>query len=192
MEANLFQKAYSHPSLNTKDVQEIADAHQKINFNKGELVLECGQTANDYYLIEQGLFRAFVHDYNGNQITTDFCGTGQFLIEVSSLFQRVPTKENMVAMTYGIAWKIKYGDFQELFHRIEGFREWGRAWMSDQLFISKQRSLDQFTKSATERYLMLVKDRPQIITHAPLKHIASYLRITDTSLSRIRKEIALQ
>jgi hypothetical protein len=46
------------------------------------------------------------------------------------------------------------------------------------------------TKSATERYLILLNNRPQVINQAPLKYIASFLGITDTSLSRIRKEIS--
>ncbi len=44
------------------------------------------------------------------------------------------------------------------------------------------------TDTAEERYEMLIKTKPEIFQHAPLKHIASYLGITDTSLSRIRKE----
>jgi CRP/FNR family transcriptional regulator, anaerobic regulatory protein len=45
------------------------------------------------------------------------------------------------------------------------------------------------TDSATECYLGLQKEHPEIIQQAPLKYIASYLGITDTSLSRIRKEL---
>lgn len=135
------------------------------------------------------MLRSYVHDFNGSEITTDFHGKNEISIEVSSLFQRIPTKENITALTNGKAWKIEFETFQELFHKIEGFREWGRAWMSRQLFISKQRSIEMLTKSATERYLTLLNEKPEIIQQAPLKHIASYLGITDTSLSRIRKEI---
>jgi hypothetical protein len=45
------------------------------------------------------------------------------------------------------------------------------------------------TKSATERYLDLIQEKPDVLKFAPLKNVASYLGITDTSLSRIRKEI---
>ena len=46
------------------------------------------------------------------------------------------------------------------------------------------------TDSAQKRYLDLLANHPQILQEAPLKHVASYLGITDTSLSRIRKEIS--
>ena len=42
----------------------------------------------------------------------------------------------------------------------------------------------------TEKELQLLKTNPEIFQHAPLKCIASYLGVTDTSLSRIRKEFS--
>ncbi|MCQ0110201.1 Crp/Fnr family transcriptional regulator [Zhouia amylolytica] len=189
MNVDFFQSIYNHPLIRKIDLKDIISEHQKIRFSKGTVFLENGKMANEYYLIESGLLRAFVHDLNGNEITTDFHGENEISIEVSSLFQRIPTNENIVALTNGVAWKIEFQSFQELFHKIEGLREWGRAWMSKQLFSSKQRSIDIHTKSATERYLNLIKDKPKIIQQSPIKHVASYLGITDTSLSRIRKEI---
>lgn len=189
MNSDFFQNIYNHPLIKKEDLKEIISAHQEIHFSKGYSFLESGKMSNEYYLMEKGLLRVYVHDYNGNEITTDFHGTQEISIEVSSLFQRLPTNENIVAVTKGKAWKIEFEIFQELFHKIEGFREWGRAWMARQLFISKQRSIDMLTKSATERYLLLLKEKPEIIQQVPIKYIASYLGITDTSLSRIRKEI---
>ncbi len=189
MNIEFFQSIYNHPFIRRDDLIEIIDAHEKIDFLKGSFFLESGKMANEYYLIESGLLRAYVHDFNGNEITTEFHSTNEISIEVSSLFQRIPSKENIIALTNGTAWKIQFDKFQNLFHKIEGFREWGRAWMAGQLFISKQRKIEMLTKNATERYNTLVSDKPAIVQQAPIKHIASYLGITDTSLSRIRKEI---
>jgi len=189
MKEDLFHSIYNHPSIKKEELINIKDAHQRIDFEKGSLFLESGKMANEYYLIEKGLLRAYVHDFSGSEITTDFYTIGEISIEVSSLFQRIPTNENIIALTNGSAWKIEFETFQELYNKMECFREWGRAWMSEQLFISKQRSIEMLNKSATERYLILLNDKPQIIKQAPLKHIASYLGITDTSLSRIRKGI---
>jgi CRP-like cAMP-binding protein len=87
-------------------------------------------------------------------------------------------------------YEIYYDDFQELFHTIEGMREWGRMWFTFQLFQSRYQKIEMITETAKERYLKLLKEKPQIIQQAPLKQIATYLGITDTSLSRIRKEIS--
>ncbi len=189
MNPDFFRSIYDHVLLQKCDLEEIIDAHEEIIFPKGHVFLENGKMANEYYLVEKGLLRVYVHDYNGNEITTNFHGTGEIAIEVSSLFQRLSTNENIVALTKGKAWKIEFEVFQKLFHKIEGFREWGRAWMAGQLFISKQRSIAMFTNTAKERYLLLIKEKPEIIQQVSIKYIASYLGVTDTSLSRIRKEI---
>lgn len=190
MEIDFFQTTYNHPLLKTEDYKEIGKAHTKVEFSQGTILLQDGKIAREFYIIEKGLFRSFLYDYNGNEITTEFYCPKEILIESFSLFQRIPSKETFQAISDGSAWKIEYHTFQELLHKIEGFREWGRTWATNQLFVLKQRSINILTVNATDRYLSLIKERPQIIRQSPLKYIASYLGITDTSLSRIRKEIS--
>lgn len=190
MGIDFFQPIYNHPLLRKEDYEEISKAHTKNEFPQGAMLLEKGKIAREFYVIEKGLFRSFLYDYHGNEITTEFYCVNEILIESFSLFQRIPSKENFQAISDGSVWKIGYDAFQDLLHKVEGFREWGRTWATNQLFILKQRSIDALTISATDRYLTLVRERPQILMQSPLKYIASYLGITDTSLSRIRKEIS--
>lgn len=187
-EKDFFQAIYSSPYINKKDYEEIGNAHTKMDVEQGTMLLEESKIANEYYIIEKGLFRSFVYDYNGNEITTEFYCPKDLLIESFSLFHRNPSMENFQALTNGTVWKIKYQTFQHLLN-IDGFREWGRTWSTSYLYTMKKRSINMLTMKATDRYLSLLNERPQIIQEAPLKHIASYLGITDTSLSRIRKEI---
>lgn len=181
---------YQHPLFKPNDLNRIFDAHEEVAISKGDFILHEGKIANEYYVLEKGLMRSFVFDMEMNDITTDFFAEDEVVIEVSSLFQRIASQENIQTLTDCVLWKIDFVVFQDLFHSIESFREWGRAWMSYQLFKTKQRSIEMITKSATERYINLLKEKPQIIQQAPLKQIATYLGITDTSLSRIRKEIS--
>ncbi|MDM1294649.1 Crp/Fnr family transcriptional regulator [Sphingobacterium sp. N143] len=180
---------YSDLALSSDELNSIKDKHQAITIKKGDFILSKGQTANAYYLMEYGLTRSFLHDYEGNEVTIGFCSDHDVVIEVASFFQRSPTVENIQALTDTRLWKIGFEDFQELFHQIPEFREWGRSWMANELVHSKNRAIAMITEPATTRYLRLIKEKPILIQQAPLKHIASYLGITDTSLSRIRKEI---
>lgn len=187
---DFLQKIYGQPLHSPSELQLIFDAHQQVTFRKDEYILREGQVSNEYYCLEKGLVRTYVTDYHGDDITTGFIEENDIAIDVFSLFQRLPAKESMQALTDCTAWKMEFARFQELYLSIGAFSEWGRAWMSQSLFQLKQRSLTMITDSATERYLALQKHHPAILLHAPLKYIASYLGITDTSLSRIRKEVA--
>lgn len=180
---------YQHPLISEEDLEKIAAQHHLVEFKKNNFLLKEGETADEYYILTEGLVRAFVNDYDNNEITTEFFVENDIVIIPSSLFQKIPSQENLQAVTDCKLLKIQYDDFQQLFHQIEGFREWGRLWFSYQVFTMKQRSLDVVMKTASERYIKLMKEKPQIIRNAPLKQIASYLGITDTSLSRIRREI---
>lgn len=189
MSGHPLMKIYKNLNIKEEELKLIINAHERVEFEKGQLFLERGQMANAYYFIEVGLARAFTYDFKGDEITTDFIGENEILIEVSSLFRRIPAQENLQALSDGVAWRIVFNTFQDIYHKSSGFNEWGRAWMSEQLFSLKQRHIDSVSLSASDRYLKLLTHKPQVIQQASLKYIASYLGITDTSLSRIRKEI---
>ena len=192
MEQSFFQKIYSHPLLTADDLKKVVAAHEKVVYKKGDIILKQGQVADEYAIVESGLIRSFVYDYNANDITTNFFSGGDIVIEVSSLFQRIPSQETIQAVTDCVCWKINFNCFQQLYHSIPGYNEWGRAWMAMQLFHFKQRSVSIFTHSAMDRYMQLLQHKPQILQQAPLKYIATYLGITDSSLSRIRKTVSVQ
>ena len=62
--------------------------------------------------------------------------------------------------------------------------------MSEQIFLNSKRRTEQLLfNSPKERYLSLIKEHPDFFQKYSLKHISSYLGITPTQLSRIKKEI---
>lgn len=185
----LIKSVYSNPSISNDGYKVISDAHKRIQFKKGEILLRNGETARDYMLIESGVLRKYVIDADGNEVTTKFHSTGDFSIVVLSFFHQLPSSESIVAITDGVGWKISFMSFMSLLKSVKGLGEWGRNWMSNQLFISEQRLVDLFVKTATERYLELLSDDPELLEKIPLKYLASYLGVTDSSLSRIRKQV---
>lgn len=180
---------YQHPSMSHADFERIIAQHEKVSFKKGELLLHEGQISDCYYILEEGVARSFVHDYEGNDISTNFFCPDEVVIEVASIFHHIPTQENIICITDCTLWKIKLDNFQGLFETIPALPEWGRAWMAYQLLVTKKRALDIISHSAIDRYKQLLEEKPLIFQQAPLKHIATFLGITDTSLSRIRKEL---
>lgn len=184
------QLVYCNSLLTEENFEIISTAHREVRFKKGDFFLNKGEISGSYLIMESGLMRSFVYSYNGDDITTNFFSNHEVVIEVLSLFNRTRSEEYIQALTDCICWQIDHDRFEQLYHSIKGIREWGRAWMSEQLFVSKIRSVEIITDNATNRYLKLIREKPQVIRQAPLKQIASYLGITDTSLSRIRKELS--
>ncbi|GAB5486206.1 MAG: Crp/Fnr family transcriptional regulator [Parasphingorhabdus sp.] len=186
----ILAKAFETSTFSTEEMKKMSELFEFVAFEKGDYILTQNSIANNLTIVLDGLLRSFAIDPDGNEITTNFHGKGAGVLEVASFFLRVPTKENTQALSNGKGLKISFEGFQELFHSISKFREAARARLVNGFFSLKNRNLSMITDSAEERYLQLIKTHPQVISEAPLKYIASYLGITDTSLSRIRRELS--
>jgi CRP-like cAMP-binding protein len=149
-----------------------------------------GTISDEYMFLEKGFMRAFAHDIEGNEVTTNFYSGNQLVLEVSSFFNRTRSKENIQAVEDCSGWFITYEQLNNLFHSLPEFREFGRSVLVKGFAGLKSRVLSVITETAETRYETLLKSNPEIFQHVSLKHIASYLGITDTSLSRIRKNFS--
>ena len=167
---------------------EIANTFSPKKLSKNDFLLKEGKVCNEYFFLENGFMRAFAHDIDGNDVTTNFYSGNQVVFEVSSFFNHTPSKENIQATEDCEGWYITYEELNHLFHSLYEFRDFGRAILVKGFSALKVRMLSMITETAEQRYDTLLKTNPEIFQHAALKHIASYLGITDTSLSRIRKE----
>ncbi len=158
--------------------------------NKNEFLLKEDKVCNEYFFLEDGFMRAYAFDIDGNDVTTNFYSNNQVVFEVSSFFNRTMSRENIQALTDCNGWSITYEQLNMLFHTLQEFREFGRHILVKGFSSLKVRMLSMITDTAEERYESLLKSNPEIFQYGPLKNIASYLGITDTSLSRIRKEFS--
>lgn len=187
---SVLKEIFKNNGLSESELETVLTSFARVEFKKNDFLLKEGQVSNDYCLIETGFMRSFAVDTRGNEITTGFYSQKKLVLEVSSFFLRVPTKEYIQAVANSVCWRISFDKFQELFHGIPAFRELSRGRLVNGFFALKRRTLSIITESAETRYLQLLSEHPEIFQQVALKHIASYLGITDTSLSRIRKELA--
>ena len=175
--------------LTAGQAQAIAAEFQPLHLSKHEFLLQAGTVSDDYFFLEAGLLRAFAYDPAGHDVTTGFYTPGEVVFEVASFFQRTPSLEYVQALTDCAGWRLSFAQLNALFHARPEFREFGRAVLVRGFAALKTRLLATITEPAAVRYEYLLRASPALAQHAPLKHIASYLGITDTSLSRIRKAL---
>ena len=83
------QYIYQHPLFSEEDLQKISDAHEPVEFKKNAFLLKEGEIAHEYYILEKGLVRAFVHDSDNNDITTEFFCENEIVIIPSSLLSLI-------------------------------------------------------------------------------------------------------
>ncbi len=169
---------------------QVAERFEPVRFERNAYVLEAGKVCNESHFIENGIIRSYTYDVEGNEVTTAFYSKNSFTNDLLSFFKRSPAREYLQAVTECNTWYITYEDMQASFHAIPEFREFGRLNIVNQYSTLKERMLSMLQETAEQRYNNLIHSSPDIFQNVPLKYIASYLGITDTSLSRIRKEFA--
>jgi CRP-like cAMP-binding protein len=185
---NLIRCVQNVLPMSSDKAEQLVENFKERKIARNEYLLKEGAVCNDSYFIEEGIMRSYTYDLEGNDVTTAFYSDKMFASDLQSFFKRIPSKENMQALKDCETWYITYDDMQESFHTIPEFREFGRLNIINQYSILKQRMLSMLHETAEQRYSDLINSNPEVLQNAPLKQIASYLGITDTSLSRIRKE----
>jgi len=188
-ETHFLTTIFQSEKFTAEELETILDQFNEVAFDKHDYLVREGDRTPYYYYMESGFARSFAVDPEGNDISTKFFTSGDIVIDWHSYFLRTESRESIQAITPCIAWKISFEKFMKLFH-IEAFREVGRTRLVNNYFELKNHSVSMIADPAKERYLNLMREKPEIVQNVPLKQIATYLGITDTSLSRIRKEIA--
>jgi CRP-like cAMP-binding protein len=186
----LIQFIQQRSRASTKAIMEMAGLFEEKTFEKGSYFLQAGSISDEYLFMETGFMRAFTIDYNGDEVTTNFYRGNGLVFEPASFFTRTPSKETIQALTHCSGYFISFEQLNTLFHAMPAFREFGRAMLVNGFAALKQRTLSLVNETAETRYQQLLQHNSEIFQHAQLKQIASYLGITDSSLSRIRREYA--
>jgi CRP-like cAMP-binding protein len=163
----------------------IAPCWRSFHFPKGTFVSKESVTEGNFYIVRQGVQRLFVvHD--GVDICLGFSYGHSWSGDYDSFVRQVPGRFNVQAVTDSELVGIAYGDLQRLYDTIPAMERFGRLILEELLVGRATREIEQIALSAEERYRRLVQRSPQLLQLVPQKDIASYLRMTPETFSRLR------
>jgi CRP-like cAMP-binding protein len=180
-----------------KDISEsdltilLADFQQiihKKSFSKNEIIHEEGKICNHLFLIEKGIARSYYYK-DGKDITAHFSVENETITAIDSFIQRKRSRYNIELLENSDVILISHQDLHHLLQAKPHYEKFVRIFL-EQIYIDlAQRIEDLLFHTAKERYEKLVKDKPNILQRVNLKHIASYIGITQETLSRIRTQV---
>jgi CRP-like cAMP-binding protein len=171
-----------------EDLQPFLDSFHELRIKKGRHLLTPGKNCNYLAFIQYGCFRVYFFDKRGREIITWFSFDEMVITDLLGLYTSGKAKFYVEAMEDSLLFKITKDDLEKVYNTYPIYREFGRKFAEEALTMLMQRTLSLHTKSAEERYKELLQI-PNFMEKIPLKYLASYLGVTDTSLSRIRKKI---
>lgn len=182
---------YFHSLFSIKDevVEKITETFNKFELKANDVLLNQNTISTRTYFLEKGYVRSYLLNEDNEEITTNIYAAPCFVNDFLSFFRQQPTKEIYQAVTDCIFWETGLENVQYNFHHIPEFREFSRLLFVLNYHNIHDRLIEMASQKASTRYANLMKKDPDIFQHVPLKIIASYLGIKDSSLSRIRREI---
>jgi len=175
--------------MDEDDLQAIANIMEPGKFKKKEHFITTNEICNKILFFTEGYFRFYHLDFNGNEITSDFYFAPGFITSYTSLITGNPSFVNVQAMEEMEVLELRKNDLYKLYAQHQSFERLGRI-MAESVVISSEKHLFLLLNQTAEtRYKNLIANHPQFIKHIPLQYIASYLGITQETLSRIRKSL---
>ena len=175
--------------INDTELAEIlTEAAHLTNVACGECILEAGNRTNEVCLIASGLVRGYYIDEDGNDRTKcfsqqgDWCCSYNYLSEMSCPFFLEAEESTVLAKFY-------IPDIETIKEKYPVLKSKIEELLADSMMESEKRIYSFISLEARERYQLLMKEQPELIKRAKQEHIASYLGITPSSLSRIKRNL---
>jgi CRP-like cAMP-binding protein len=164
---------------------ELAKRLKYVVFKKGEMVLDANYVCTESYFIHKGVLRTyFLKD--GKEISEYFCGVNEWVNSPKSFMQRKKDIYYIDALENTEAYHINVNDLVYLFDNFPEMERYARLSMGSVFGHLIERITSMRFTSATERYNHFQKTYSDIYHRIPLGMVASYLGITQETLSRIR------
>lgn len=173
--------------LSFEGKQAIEKASVIQSMPKGTIVVEEGKVCHYLYFLKKGAVRGF-HNLDGKEVTYWFAFENTFATSLYSFISRKPALETICFMEDSEVVILHYDDLQKLYKTHPEIEHLGRLLDEHYYVMLEERMFSYMFRTAKERYENLVKTTPHILQRMPLGHIASYLGISQETLSRIRNK----
>ncbi|MGD1940518.1 MAG: Crp/Fnr family transcriptional regulator [Leptolyngbyaceae cyanobacterium] len=187
MHASLFQRLNQLVLLNTSQQRALSNIIETVEIPKDSLLLETGQISSHLYFVVEGILRSFYYAEN-KEVTRWFCFAEHFATSYFSFVYRRPSEDTIMLLTDAKLLAISYENLQYLSRQDTVWVDLNRHLLEYYYTNSLERIASFQTQSTVERYDHLLQAYPTIEDDIPLGYIASYLGMTQETLSRIRRK----
>jgi CRP-like cAMP-binding protein len=187
---NLINKIKNSISLSAQAEEYIYSISKEKKVSKGEVLIRGGQTVNKTFFVTQGSLRSFCVDKEGKEHTLQFAIKDWWISDFMAIYNNEPASLTVECITDATVIEFNAQKLDEIYLQFPEFEVFQRKNLERHVVSLHKRILNQLQLTALERYNLFLEQYPNIEQHVPNYHIASYLGITQQSLSRVRAEKA--
>jgi CRP-like cAMP-binding protein len=175
--------------LNLQQIDLVKSKIKIIELKKDAYFSEAGKIAKQVAFITDGILRVCYYNNKGEEITRYFIDENNFAVDINSFSTQIPSSEYIQAITDCTLFVFSKESLAELSQTIIGFDGIVNQITTKSLIEKVKRISPMLAEDAKVRYLNFLENFPKLANRIPLSLLASYLGITQSSLSRIRRNI---
>lgn len=174
--------------LSENDIAQICQYFEAETIPKNQYFLEAGERCSRVGFLQNGILCSYILSSEGEEVVKHFIEPGQFFTDIESYEHKKPSNLNIQAVVDSEIAYISREDIHKLESRVPEWKQVQHIFSAQALnnMIRMQNFLH--FGSAADKYHHFVNEHPELAQQVPLKFIASYLGITQSSLSRLRRE----
>jgi CRP/FNR family transcriptional regulator, anaerobic regulatory protein len=171
--------------LSTSLQEHLYGILKQRRLSKKEYLLRAGHVCRNICFISNGLLRCF-YLKDDQEVSAWFMKEGDVIVSVESFFYQKESYESIQAIEDCELYCIEHGQLEQIYRTYPEFNFVARVLLQKYYTLSEQRLYSLRMQRSQERYEYLVQHHPELILRVPAKFLASYLGITEETLSRIR------
>lgn len=175
-----------HP-LPTNALAKLQEYAREVSYPRGTILLRANRIEKTVYFLKKGIVRAYAYQHD-HEVTFWFGREGEAVISMKSYIDNEAGYEDIELLEPCEFYSLSSQDLHQLYQQDIHIANWGRKFAEKELLRTEARLISRQFSTAKERYAELLQTNPDLLQRVQLGHIASYLGITQVSLSRIRAE----
>lgn len=174
------------PPLPPKSANQIAAISEVLELSKMDHFAKAGSASHDEYIVVEGVCRAYVLDYEGNEATLAFYSAGDVLAPNQVRTINGKSLYSIQALTTAKVMRFDSEEFASMMKTNSEIHRWAEGIYNTELKHKVEKELELITLPAKERLAKFRTKHPLLENLIPHQYIASYLGISPVSLSRLR------
>ncbi len=174
--------------FNDSELEIIMPYFEQKMFKKKSILLEIGKVSNEVFYLINGCIRLYC-EKDGEELSTYFFTENMFAGSYDSFLSRKLSKVAIETLEDCEVLVLSHESLESLYQVFPKMNEFIRKAIEQRFVLLHDLFISYLLNSPEERYLTLIKDRPELLQRIPQHQIASFLGITPVSLSRIRNRV---
>ncbi|WP_370981151.1 Crp/Fnr family transcriptional regulator [Agaribacterium sp. ZY112] len=188
----LFAKIESVFSFSEEEKQVFRQKGKIKHFASGNHLFRSGETPNTLSFICSGVACNYYTKADGTRRNKSFLQVGDVAACLSSLHLSKPTRFSCEALTDIVCFEVPFSQLSVLMAQHTGWQKALNGFVTMLALKKEAREADLLLLSPQQFYVQFIEQFPELASQLPNYHIASYLGITEVSLSRIRAKLGVQ